>query len=156
MSGNQGLAGIWHRLFKRRGAPSPAEVWLDRRQTASPEEVVGAHFAAIGAHDLDWILATMTPERAKLYQDVRVADKRRLTVSQARVLGTEVATGAIAVPMLAQRYRTILVLRVEYELILVEQDKRRDGALREGKQWSYYILVTEGRGKPWLIADWGT
>lgn len=156
MSGNQGLAGIWQRLFKRRGTPSPAEVWLEQRRTAAPEEVVAAHFAAIGAHDLDWILATMTPERAKLYQDVRVADKRRLTVREAQVLGTEVATGAIPVPMLAQRYRTILVLRVEFELRLVTQDERRDATLHEGRQWSYYILVTEGRGKPWLIADWGT
>ncbi|OTA40308.1 MAG: hypothetical protein A6D92_19630 [Symbiobacterium thermophilum] len=55
------------RLFGRRQPESPAAAWLRRRAQAEPAEVVVEHFRAIEAHDLEWILATLTPERARLY-----------------------------------------------------------------------------------------
>lgn len=107
------------------------------------------------AHDLDWLLATMAPERARLYNDPRTLDKQRKTVLGARVEAVSPVEQAIPLPSFSERYRETRVLRVEYEMDLVPPEQRRDPTLREGRDWSYYILVSEGPGKPWLIADWG-
>lgn len=155
MPGNKGLARLRTLFFGRRGTPSPAEVWLARREKATPVDVIREHFAAMVAHDLDWILATLAPERARLYNEPRTIDKRRQTIAAASVVSSEPALAPIPLPGFAHRYRSSLVLRVEYDLELVDQEKRRDPTVRTGRDWSYYILVTEGRGKPWLIADWG-
>jgi len=153
---NEVIGGLWRRLFGRRGTSSPAETWLSQRRQASPEEVIRQHFEAMAAHDLDWMLATMAPERARLYGDARTTDKRRLTVQAARVLAMEPALERIPLPAFSARYRETMVLRVEFEMELAPQEQRRDPTLREGRQWSFYALVREGQGKPWLIADWGT
>lgn len=150
------VSGFWQKLFGRRGAPSPAETWLRQRREAGPEEVIRQHFEAMAAHDLEWLVATMAPERARLYQDARTLDKRRLTVNAAQVLAVTPVEGGVPLPAFAARYKESALLRVEYELDLVTQEERRDPTLREGRQWAYYILVRESRGEPWLIADWGT
>lgn len=155
MSGNEGVTGFWQRLFGRREPPSPAEAWLEHRSHASPEDVIGAHFAAMQAHDLDWFLATMTPERAKLHANPRTVDKSRKTVLSAQILEVRQVAQPFPAKLLKVRYRSVLFFRVEYALKLVDQDRRRDPSLREGVQWAYYVLVTEGRRNPWLIADWG-
>jgi len=153
--GYEVATGFWRKLFGRRGPQSPAEAWLRQRRDASPEEVIRQHFAAMAAHDLDWLLATMAPERARLYNDPRTLDKRRLTVTGARVLAVEAVAKPVPLPSFADRYSANMVLRVEYELDLVEPEQRRDPSLREGRDWSYFILVSSGPGKPWAIADWG-
>ncbi len=155
MPGDKGLARLRTLFFGRRGTPSPADAWLARRAKATPAEVIREHFAAMVAHDLDWILATLAPERARLYNEHRTIDKRRLTIATATVASAEPATATIPLPGFAHRYRSTLVLRVEFDLELVDQEKRRDPTVHQGRDWSYYILVTEGRGKSWLIADWG-
>jgi hypothetical protein len=109
----------------------------------------------MAAHDLDWLLATMAPERARLYNDPRTLDKQRKTVTGARIQVIAPAESAVPLPSFASRYQRNLVFRVEFELDLVPPEQRRDPTLREGRDWSYYILVSEGPGKPWLIADWG-
>lgn len=152
MPGNEGLAGRLARLLRRWGAPSPAAT---RKGAATPEEAVQAHFAAVEAHDLESLLATLAPERARLYNDPRTLDKRRLTVVEARILGIVTAGEEVPLPAFAHRYGENVLLKVEYELRLVEQEARRDPTLREGRQWSYFALVREVPGKPWLIADWG-
>lgn len=113
------------------------------------------HYEATAAHDPDWLMATMAPERARLYDDARTVDKRRLTVAGVRVLTVEPVTQAVPAPAFAARYQSTLVLRAEFELDLVPPEQRRDPSLAEGRGWSYFILVSEGPGKPWLIADWG-
>lgn len=155
MSLHQVLAGLRDRLLGRREPPSPAQVWLSRRDQASPDEVIQAHFEAWVTHDLDWILATLAPERARIYRDTRTVDKKRLTVQSARMVSAQAVPAEFPLPVFAHRYRSNLVLRVEFDLVLVESEKRRDPTLKEGLDWSYYVLVTEGRGRPWLIADWG-
>jgi len=153
--GDKGLAKLRALFFGRRGTPSPAEAWLARREKATPQEVIREHFAAMEAHDLDWILATLAPERARLYNEPRTIDKRRQSIAKATVVATEPATEPIALPVFAHRYRSNLIVRVEYDLELVDRERLRDPTVRQGRDWSYYALVTEGRGKPWLIADWG-
>lgn len=142
-------------LFGRREAPSPAGTWMAARSRATPEQVIRTYFEAGCAHDLDWIVATLTPERARLYQEARTVDKRRLSVRAARVLRVEAVDPAVLLPPAASRYRSRMIFRVEYELELVEPEQRRDPTLKEGADWAYFVLVTEGRGHPWLIADWG-
>ncbi|HLN64126.1 MAG TPA: DUF4829 domain-containing protein [Symbiobacteriaceae bacterium] len=150
------VAGFWHKLFGRRGTlPTPAETWLRQRREASPEEVLRQHFAAMEAHDADWLMATMTPERARLYGDARTLDKRRLTVSRARLLAVAESREAFTLPAMVAKYRSFQLFEVEFELDLVEPEQRRDPTLLEGRQRSYFILVQEGPGHPWLIADWG-
>ncbi|HWI51662.1 MAG TPA: hypothetical protein VNT01_05930 [Symbiobacteriaceae bacterium] len=155
MPGNEVAAGFWRKLFGRRGDLTPAEAWLRQRRDASPEAVIRQHFAAMAAHDLDWLLATMAPERARLYNDPRTLDKRRQTVMDARVLSVDQVDRPVPFPSFAGRYQSRLAVKVEFELDLVEPEQRRDPTLREGRGWSYYILVSEGTGKPWLVADWG-
>lgn len=145
--------GFFQRLFGRRRDLSPAAQWLDRRTQADPESVIREHFAAIGAHDLEWILATLTPERGRLYTGPTSLDKKRLTVRSAQVLAVELAPGA-AVDR-AVGYDEQQVWRVEFQMELVPPDERRDPSLQEGRHWSYYLLVRENPNKPWLIADWG-
>lgn len=141
------------RIFGRRQPESPAAAWLRRRAQAEPAEVVEEHFRAIEAHDLEWILATLTPQRARLYSGPTTLDRRRLSVKAARVTGVTPAPDAPAVRV--PGYGEQQVLRVEYELALVPGEERRDPSLVEGPQWAYFVLVREGAGKPWLIADWG-
>ncbi|MEW8979133.1 MAG: hypothetical protein AB2385_12070 [Symbiobacterium sp.] len=124
-----------------------------RRDRAEPEEVVQEHFRALVAHDLEWILATLTPERARLYNGPATLDKRRLSVRAARV--TRVSPAPDAPAPRIPGYGEQQMLRVEYELELVPTEERRDPTLAEGPQWSYFLLVRERPGKPWLIADWG-
>ncbi len=128
---------------------------MARRTEASPDEVIGEHFAATQAHDLEWLLATMAPERARLYS-ARTVDRRRLSVREVNLLSVEEAPGAVELPGFSSRYPEQLVLRVEYELHLRSEQERRDPTLKEGRQWAYFVLVREGPGRPWLIADWGT
>lgn len=151
----QGLARLTARLFGRRGTPSPAEAWLARRDKATPDEVIRQHFAAMTAHDLDWLLATMSPERSRLYNDIRTIDKRRLSIAEAGVLSIAPAGADLSLPVYAHRYRSHQVVRVEFELRLTDLNERRDPTLTEGRNWAYFVMVCEGRGKPWLIADWG-
>lgn len=147
---------FWRKLFGRRGTPaSPAEAWVRRRQDASPEEVLRQYLEASVAHDLDWLLATMAPERARLYSDPRTLDRRRVSVTGARFLSAQPAPGAVPLPDFAARYRSAAVYQVEFELDLAPPEERRDPSLREGRQWSYFVLVREQPGAPWLIADWG-
>ena len=113
------------------------------------------HFAAMQAHDLEAILATLAPERARLYRDHRTLDKRRLTIASAEVLAMEPAGEAVPYPAFAERYVQRTALKVEFALHLVDSEQRRDPTLGEGRQWSYYALVQEGADGPWLIADWG-
>ncbi|HWI64410.1 MAG TPA: hypothetical protein VNT75_21475 [Symbiobacteriaceae bacterium] len=155
MPGHEVVTGLFRKLFGRRGTQSPAEAWLRQRREASPEEVIRQHFAAMAAHDLDWLLATMAPERARLYNDPRTLDKRRLTVTGAMVVSVEPADKPVPLPSFAERYKSTLALKVEYELNLVQPEQRRDPTLRDGRDWSYYVLVSEGTGKPWQVADWG-
>lgn len=155
MSFHQRITRFWNRLLGRREAPSPAAEWLAVRDRALPTEVLETHFHAWKTHDLDLLLATLSPERARLYGDVRTVDKRRLTVADVQLVSVKEATAAMPLPAFAHRYRSHLVLRVEYDLTLVDRERRRDPTLKEGRDWAYYILVTESRGKPWLIADWG-
>jgi uncharacterized protein YchJ len=154
MPGHEVVTGFFRRLFGRR-PNTPAEAWLARRAGAPPEEVIRQHFAAIEAHDLDWILATLAPERARLYADTKTLDKRRQTVLKATVLAIEPTDEPVPLSAFAERYAMRQVYRVEFDLSLVEPEKRRDPTLQEGKQWAYFLLVSEGKGRPWLIADWG-
>lgn len=153
MPGQQGLKGFFGRLFGR-GTPSPAEQPAQRGEV-DPEAAIRQHFVAIQAHDLDGILDTLAPERARLYNNPRTLDKRRLTVMEVHILHLEPADDSVPLPSFAQRYPAIQVWRVTYELKLVEPEKRRDPTLQDGEQWAYFILVSEGNGRPWLIADWG-
>jgi hypothetical protein len=107
------------------------------------------------AHDLEWLLATMAPERARLYSDPRTLDRRRVSVVGARLLSAEPAPDAVPLPEFAARYKSAAVFRVELELDLAPPEERRDPSVREGRQWSYFVLVKEKPGAPWLIADWG-
>lgn len=107
------------------------------------------------AHDLDWLLATMSPERARLYNDIRTVDKRRLSIAEAGVVSITPTDDGVPLPAFAQRYRSHQVLKVEYELHLTDANERRDPTIKEGRSWAYFVLVCESRGKPWLIADWG-
>ncbi|MFB5083373.1 DUF4829 domain-containing protein [Symbiobacterium thermophilum] len=141
------------RLFGRRQPESPAAAWLRRRAQAEPAEVVVEHFRAIEAHDLEWILATLTPERARLYNSPSTFDRRRLSVKAARV--TRVAPAPDAPVARVPGYAEQQVFRVEYELELAPGEARRDPTLAEGPQWAYFLLVRERAGEPWLIADWG-
>ncbi|MBP2020072.1 hypothetical protein J2Z79_003526 [Symbiobacterium terraclitae] len=141
------------RLFGRRQDDSPAARWMRRRTQAEPAEVVHEYFSAVVAHDLEWILATLTPERARLYSGPTTMDRRRLSVRAARVTGVSPAPDAPVARV--PGYGEQLALRVEYELELVPPEERRDPSLVEGPQWAYFLLVREGPGKPWLIADWG-
>ncbi|HLN62575.1 MAG TPA: DUF4829 domain-containing protein [Symbiobacteriaceae bacterium] len=133
------------RIFGRREDPSPA----------SPEAVVREHFEAMVAHDIHRILATLAPERARLYDSPRSMDKRRLTLMDATVHAVTPTEEQVPMPAFTQRYGNCLALKVDYEIRLVPPEQRRDPTLREGRQWAYYILVSEKPGKPWLIADWG-
>ncbi len=140
------------RLFGGRRSDTPAAQWIARRPKATPEEVIQQHFEAMVAHDLEWILATLTPERARLYGGPTTMDKRRQSVRVARVLGVEpVQERADSVPGYAEQQ----LWRVDYDLDLVSAEDRRDPSLSEGRQWAYYLLVRHGPRKPWLIADWG-
>jgi len=145
--------GFFDRLFGRRREETPAARWLSRRAQAEPEDVVAEHFAAMAAHDLEWLLATLTPERGQLYNGPTTLDRRRLSVKAARVTGVTPAPDA-PVDRVAG-YAEQQVLRVDYELELVPADELRDPSLTEGPQWAYYQLVRERSGSPWLIADWG-
>jgi hypothetical protein len=143
---------LWTKLFGRRGKQPPA---APVRGGATPAEVMERHFAAIAAHDLDGILATLAPQRARLYNDPRTLDRRRLTVEKAHVLSAEAVDLPVPIPAYAEQYPLRAVLKVEFDYHLVDREQRRDPTLREGPQWSYYIVVSEGPGKPWMIADWG-
>ncbi|MDB4894187.1 MAG: hypothetical protein JWN15_449 [Firmicutes bacterium] len=113
------------------------------------------HFAGIAAHDLEEILATLAPQRARLYSDHRTVDRRRLTVNSAKLLSVQAVDDPVPVPAYTAQYAETAVLKVDYDLNLVEPEQRRDPTLREGRQWSYYIVVCAGPGQPWLIVDWG-
>lgn len=113
------------------------------------------HFAGIAAHDLEEILATLTPQRARLYGAPGMVDRRRQTVNSAKLLKVAAVDDPVPLPAYTAQYAEKAVLKVEYDLNLVEPEQRRDPTLREGRQWSYYIVVCEGPGQPWLIADWG-
>ncbi|MFZ5815614.1 MAG: DUF4829 domain-containing protein [Bacillota bacterium] len=139
-------------LLGRRRKRGPAAEWMARRAEAAPGTVIREHFAAMVAHDLDWILATLTPERGRLYTGPTTIDKRRLSVRDARVLEVERAPEA---PDPVAGYAEQLLFRVEFELELVPGEELRDPSLKAGRQWAYYLLVREKPGKPWLIADWG-
>lgn len=144
------------RLFGRRGAShAPAGPGRDVSGLETPEATVVTLFAAMQAHDLHAILRTLAPERARLYQDPRTLDKRRLTIARAEVISAEPAAEPVPFPSFAERYAERIALKVEFELNLVDSEQRRDPTLGEGRQWSYYALVQEGAGGPWLIADWG-
>jgi len=126
---------------------------MRRRTQAEPADVIHEHFSAMVAHDLEWILATLTPERARLYSGPAALDRRRLSVRAARV--TRVSPAPDAPVARVPGYGEQQALRVEYELELVPPEERRDPSLVEGPQWAYFLVVREGPGKPWLIADWG-
>ncbi|MFZ5827131.1 MAG: DUF4829 domain-containing protein [Bacillota bacterium] len=143
--------GLLNWLFGRRRDDSPAANWIAQRATADPETVIHEHFAALAAHDLDWILATLTPERGRLYTGPTTMDKRRLSIKTARVVGLQPEADAPVEPV--PGYPEQAAYRVEYELELGEE--RRDPSLSEGRQWAYYLLVRQRAGKPWMIADWG-
>jgi hypothetical protein len=117
--------------------------------------VLRTHFAALVAHDLDWILATLAPERARLWNDPRTLDKRRMTVERAEVTALEPASVRVPLPPFAPRYADVSVWRVEFTLALVPSEQRRDPTLKDGPQWAYYILVRSHPNQGWLIADWG-
>jgi len=140
------------RLFGGKRNDTPAAQWIARRPKATPDELIHQHFAAMVAHDLEWILATLTPERARLYGGPTTMDKRRQSIRTARVLKVEpAAEKGDPVPGYAEQQ----LWRVEYELDLVPAEDRRDPSLSEGSQWAYYLLVRQGPRQPWLIADWG-
>lgn len=141
------------RLFGRRREDSPAANWMARRATADPETVVREKFAAMAAHDMNWILATLTPERGRLYNGPTTLDKRRLTVRSVEVLSVQ-PVGDAPVDRVPG-YPEQQALRVEFSMELVPEEERRDPTLSEGAQWVYYLLVREKPGKPWMIADWG-
>jgi hypothetical protein len=113
------------------------------------------HFAGIAAHDLEEILATLAPQRVRLYTAPGTVDRRRLTVNSAKLLAVQAVDDPVPLPAYAAQYAETAVLKVEYDLNLVEPEQRRDPTLREGRQWSYYIVVREGPEQPWLIVDWG-
>jgi hypothetical protein len=153
----EGLAGFWHRLT-RRAAPSPAEAWLKQRVGATLEQVIAQHVAAINAHDLDWILTTLAPERARLYNDHRTVDRRRLSIREMRLVdidSNDPGDSVVPISPFAARYANRRILKVTYTLTLKSTEERRDPSLHEGEQWAYFILVNEGPRKPWLIVDWG-
>lgn len=145
--------GLFDWLLGRKRDDSPAAKWMAQRAKAAPEQVIGEHFAAIAGHDMDWILATLTPERGRLYAGPTTLDKKRLTVRAVRLVSVQAAAGAPVEPV--PGYGEQAVFRVEYELELVPPEERRDPTLHEGPQWAYYLLVREKPGKPWMIADWG-
>jgi len=151
----EGLANLRAKLFGQREPPSPAQSWMARRHKATPEEVVHAHFTAMGQHDLDWILATLTPERARLYGGSLSVDKRRRTIVSVKVLSIEPAAEEVPLPSSLSQYRSLVVFKVTFEMTLVPEEQRRDPSLKDGKGWAYFIVVAESRNKPWLIADWG-
>lgn len=143
--------GLFDWLRGRWRDDSPAGNWLARRVKAEPETVIQEHFAAINAHDLEWILATLSPERGRLYSSPTTMDKKRLSVKEAQVLTVEPAADAPVVRV--PGYGEQRAWRVEYVLELASE--LRDPTLVDGRQWSYYLLVRERVGKPWMIADWG-
>lgn len=142
-------------FFGRRGAPSPAELWLARADKAPPEEVVRQYFEGVNTHDLDLLLATMTPERAKIYAGPMTVDRRRQSVAQATVTSVTESHDNVPLPAMASKYRSTVILKVAYELRLVPAEERKDPTVHEGPDWAYFVLVTEGRMKRWMIADWG-
>ncbi len=152
---HQGLINLRAKLFGGREPPSPAQNWIAQRHKASPEEVVRTHFIAMGQHDLDWILATLTPQRARLYSGSLGVDKRRKSIVSVKVLTIEPASEEVPLPSSVERCRSVVVFKVRFEMTLVPEEERRDPSLRDGEGWAYYIVATESRGKPWLIADWG-
>jgi len=125
------------------------------RGAATPEEAIRQYFAAVVAHDLESILATLCPQRARLYSDPRTMDKQRKSVAGVELLAAELVDDPVPLPSFAAQYPHHVTMRVEYDMQLVPPEARRDPTLREGRQWAYFILVSEGPGKPWLIADWG-
>lgn len=143
--------GLFDWLLGRRRDDSPAANWIARRANADPESVIREHFEAMAAHDLNWILATVTPERGRLYTGPTTVDKRRLSVKAARVVGLRPDAEAPVEPV--PGYAEQAAFRVEYELELASET--RDPSLVEGRQWAYYLLVRSRPGKPWMIADWG-
>ena len=142
-------------FFGRRGAPSPAALWLARADQATPEEVVQQYFAGVNAHDLDLMLATMTPERAKLHAAPTTVDRRRQSVAEARIIAVEQSQESVPLQALGPKYRHTVVLKVTYALRLAAVEERKDPTLREGQDWAYFVLVAEDPGKRWMIADWG-
>lgn len=135
---------------------APAEPRREPRGAPTPEAAVRAHFAAIQAHDLAAILATLSPERGRLYEDHRTLDRRRLTIARVELLSVEPAGEAVPLPVFASRYTERLILKVEYEQELVEREERRDPTAGEGRQWAFFVLVRdEEAGDGWMIADWG-
>ena len=145
--------GLFGRLFGRSRDDTPAARWMRRRAQAEPEDVVREYFAAMIAHDLEWMLATFTPERCRLYTGPTTLDRKRLSVKGARITGVSPAADA-PVGRVAG-YGEQRALRVEYELDLVPAEERRDPSLVDGPQWAYFLLVRQRPGQPWLIADWG-
>jgi hypothetical protein len=152
---NKGIARLWQWLFGPRTHRSPAESYLQRRDALTPEEVLGEHFAAIRAHDLEWITATLAPERAKLYERPQTLDKRRQTIADFTLHGIEATDDRPTLPTVVQRYPELRILRVEFSLTLVPREQRRDPSLQEGHQSAYYALVRRSKGA-WMILDWGT
>lgn len=100
-------------------------------------------------------MATLAPERARLWNDPRTLDKRRQTVEQAEITRLEPASSKLPLPPFAHRYADVAVWRVEFTLTLVSAEQRRDPTLKEGPQWAYYVLVRPHPNQGWLIADWG-
>lgn len=147
--------GLWDRFFGRRGQEDSTPAEGPTKGAATPEEALNQYFAAVAAHDLDGILRVLCPERARLYGNFRTMDRQRKSVAAAAMLAAEPVDLPVTLPNYASQYPQRVALRVEYELQLVPPEQRRDPTLREGKQWAYFILVSEGPGKPWLIADWG-
>lgn len=145
--------GFWHKVLGRRRSESSAAPPVGGAPT--PEEAVRRYFAAVAAHDLEGILNTLCPQRARLYSDARTLDRRRQSVAGVEVLSVEPADVSVPLPPYAEAYPHQVTLRVEYAMRLVPPEQRRDPTLREGRQWIYFLLVSEGSGKPWLIADWG-
>lgn len=140
-------------LRGRKRDESPAAKWLVQRAKAEPEAVIREHFAAIAGHDLDWIQATLTPERGRLYAGPTTLDKKRLTMRTVQVVSIQgVADAPVErVPGYAEQQ----TYRVEYEVELAPPEERRDPSVTDGRQWAYYLIVREAPGKPWMIADWG-
>jgi len=155
MSFYKGLGNLFAKLFGQREPPSPAKRWIAQRHAATPEEVVHAHFTAMGLHDLEWILATLTPERARLYGGSLSVDKRRQSIDSVKVLSIEPTQEELPLPSSITQYPLVEIYKVRFEMTLVPQEQRRDPSLRDGEGWAYYIVVAESSGKPWLIADWG-
>ena len=74
-------------------------------------------------------------------------------MNSAKLLTVAAVDDPVPLPAYAGQYAETAVLKVEYDLNLVAPEQRRDPTLREGRQWSYFLLVSEGPGKPWLIAS---